>query len=251
MLRSVPNLLLRRWRSCIFWPNDLPCFRPRTFGPSPTIAERFTMMIVPSFWTQFTWIAAEEPKRAHLSFVLNHCRELRRLELIKQLAESPNIEVAVMASAGRIRLITSAATAALLFPAACSPVPPTNGSPLPTSEYTSGASVPYAAINTKRQVYFPEARTRGTFEISGGCVVYRRAGDNRLYTPVFPAGSQVVREGSAYSLLINGKRYSLGREVIMGGGEVTLPDYSEVSLSRMPPASCPSPIWVVGEIEDR
>lgn len=167
--------------------------------------------------------------------------------MVTNFAESPKSEVATMASMLRIRLLSQATFATLLFTAACAPLPsPDAGAPA-----TSGAGVPYAAINTRKQIYFPEARTRGTFEISNGCVIYRRAGDNRLYTPVFPFGSQITREGAAYNLWVNGKRQRFGREVIMGGGEFTLPEYSEVSLARMPPASCPSPIWVVGEIEER
>lgn len=171
--------------------------------------------------------------------------------MVTPLAESPEVEVATMARVGSIRRFSRTIPAAMLFTAACTSVPLPNEDELSASAASSGASAPYMAINTKRQVYFPEASTRGTFEISGGCVIYRRAGDNRLYTPVFPAGSQMLREGSALYLWVNGKRYSFGREVIMGGGEVTLPEYSEVSLPRMPPASCPSPIWVVGEIEER
>lgn len=129
------------------------------------------------------------------------------------------------------------------------PPPSVTAQPI-TASLPLGAGAPYVAINTKKQVYFPEASTRGSFDILNGCVVYRRAGDGRLYTPVFPSGSQLARDGASFYLSINNKKHIVGREVVMGGGEVTLPEYSEISLTRMPPATCPSPIWVVGEIKE-
>jgi len=168
--------------------------------------------------------------------------------LVSELAESPEVEVATMASILRIRLLSHATSAALLFMAACAPPPSPDAGAHATS---SGAGVPYVAINTRKQFYFPEARTRGTFETLRGCVIYRRAGDNFLFTPVFPAGSKITRQDSAYYVEVNGKRHRFGKEVILGGGGISLHESAEVSLARMPPASCPSPVWLVSEVEER
>ena len=105
---------------------------------------------------------------------------------------------------------------------------------------TPGA--PSVAVNGKRQVYFPEARMRGNVAVHNGCVVIRRCGDGMLFTPVFPFGSSLARDG----VRVNGAHAAFGRELAIGGGQVTLPDYSEVSLISLPPPNCPALIWVVG-----
>lgn len=170
--------------------------------------------------------------------------------MVSDIAESPEY-VAVMASVLRMRLILPAVFVALPFTAACAPLPLPHASPLAPSAAPHSAEMPYAAINTKRVVYFPEARTRGSFEVLRGCVIYRRAGDGFLFTPVFPVGSKIIREGSAYYLEINGKRHRFGQEFILGGGVASLSESAEISLSRSPPPSCPSPIWLVSQVEER
>lgn len=159
-----------------------------------------------------------------------------------RIAESLRTEIAVMASAARIRFSPYAGLAAALLSSACTPTAvPSVGS----------SAMPYVAINTRTQTYFPEARTRGAFALSDGCVVFRRAEDNLLFTPVFPAGSRLVSAGSSYTLEIKGKQHALGREVILGGGQVTLPEYTEVKLASAPPASCPATVWIVSNVLER
>ena len=172
--------------------------------------------------------------------------------MVSELAESPEVEVAVMASVLRMRLFPHAISAALFLMSACAPATSPYAGAQATSPAVAPASAgaPYAAINLLEQIYFPEASTRGTFTVLGGCVVYRRTGDGRLHTPIFPLGSKITSRGSTYYLEIAGKRHRFGKEVELGGGAIPLAQYRQVQLATMPPGSCPTRYWLVSEVEE-
>lgn len=142
---------------------------------------------------------------------------------------------------GAARLLLSATVAAL---SCCAP----------RADYSPGharavAKAPYLAVNSRRPTAFPEASNRGSFEIANNCVVFRRAGDGVLFTPIFPARTRIISTASAQlAILLGSSEVPLGKEVRLSGGYLDAPTGGNVSLAAPVASSCPTRFWLVGSV---
>ncbi len=108
---------------------------------------------------------------------------------------------------------------------------------------------PYIAVNAKLPRAYPEASNRGSFLVVNDCVVFRRAGDGLLLTPIFPKDSRIVpTELGILAIFIGGSKVPLGKEVRLSGGYLDDPVGGDISLQRPVHSTCPTPFWLVGSI---
>ena len=87
------------------------------------------------------------------------------------------------------------------------------------------------------------------FMIKNECVVFKRAGDGQLFTPIFPKDSRVVGGPDNQSaILIGTSTIQFETELRLGGGYYDTPEGGGVRLGSPVPNNCPKSYWLVGAI---
>lgn len=185
--------------------------------------------------------------------------------MVVYTAESPEHEVALMASMLRIRISATANRCARLrlLPSWARPQFNPLRNRLSASLFVIGSSsvlaactpqpagsalqpaTPFLALRAGTSLAIPEAELSGSLHLQNGCIVFRREGTQGTATAVFDNKSRLSLRPSGFVVhlpegdLVEGKRYTFG------GGGVN----SQTPLVRPLPEYCPQNLVLLGTVE--
>ena len=115
----------------------------------------------------------------------------------------------------------------------------------PPAAPPAAAAGPYLAV-ARGGPAVPDALGSGRFSVRDGCVVYRPDGSSDVFTPVFPAGTRLVRAPDGLS--VGGRRVEFGRSYRVSGGEVPPSALADARPVSPVPDRCPARRFLVGSV---